>query len=181
METAKFTSEMVEMIKGVIGDDFCDYECGCVTHDETYGNLRMNFGKSSLEFFNVVSEFPFYDSTEEISCFTCERRPCSSQFKPYCDEPSERYPINETVRAISIVEDEIFVNDGEYQIAFDMAVIIETDEHRYIFSRGWFFAETIRISVDREFDEIYPVERVVEDWSDEGENKVSVCRSVRKL
>ena len=62
-----------------------------------------------------------------------------------------------------------------------MAVIIETENHKYIFSRGWFFSETIDISVDEEFDNIYPISKVVEDWADEGENKVNVVRTIKKL
>lgn len=181
MVTARFSSEMIAMLKRVVGDDFCAYSCGSVAFDETYGNLRMDFGKASLELSNLVRELPFYDATEDISCFTCESKRSNEPFKPYCDEPSETYSVNEKVVSVHLVNDVISVNDGEYEITFDMAVVIETVGHRYVFSRGWFFSETIQISVDMEFDEIYPVERVMEDWSDEGENQVRVRRSVRKL
>ena len=102
-------------------------------------------------------------------------------FKPYCEEKSEKHTINENVISVSIIEDSVSVNDGEYDIAFDMAVVIKTDKHSYMFSRGWFFSETIDISVDKEFNEIYPINRVVKDWSEDGENKVDVSRNVRKL
>ena len=179
MVTARISDEMAEMLKTVVGDAFCSYECGVAEFGETYGNLRMNFGKSAVELSNLVRELPFYDGKEDISCFACKR--ADEPFEPYCEEPGETYAVNEKVVSVHLVCDEISINDGAYEIAFDMAVIIGTERHAYTFSRGWFFSETIRISVDREFDEIYPIERVIGDWSDEGENQVRVRRSVRKL
>lgn len=181
MVEAKFSSEMIGFIKGMVGSVFCSYECGSMVPNEAYGNLQINLDKFSVELLNEVKELPFYDSTEDISCFTCKRKSLSESFQPYCEEPSEKHFINENVLSVYIVDDSISINGGEYDIDFDMAIIIETDKHKYIFSRGWFFGETIDISIDKEFDDIYPINKVVEDWSDEGDDRVTVVRNVRKL
>ncbi|MBQ8248744.1 MAG: hypothetical protein IJY93_02520 [Clostridia bacterium] len=181
MVKAKFSTEMLKIIKSMVGRVFCSYERGNTVSNEAYGNLQINSDNFAIEILNEVKELPFYDSTEDISCFTCKKKALSEHFKPYCEEPSEKHLINEKILAVSIIEDSISINNGEYDVAFDMAIIVETNEHKYTFSRGWFFSETIDISVDKDFDNIYPISRVVEDWSDEGENKVSVIRTIEKL
>ena len=181
MIRAKFTDEMIEIIRSMIGRCFCTYECGNMVSNEAYGNLQINLDDFAIEFLNEIKELPFFDSTEDISFFTCEKKSLSKKFKPYCEEPTTRHLINENILSVYIVEDCISINGGEYDINFDMAVIIETENHKYIFSRGWFFSETIDISVDEEFDDIYSISKVVEDWADEGENKVNVVRTIKKL
>ena len=181
MIKAKFSNVMLTIIKTMVGKVICSYECGNMVPNEAYGNLQINLDDFAIEISNEVKELPFYDSTEEISYFTCEKKSLCEPFKPYCEEPSEKYFINENVLAVYIIEDSVSVNDGEYDINFDMAIIVETNKHKYMFSRGWFFSETIDISVDKEFNDVYPISRVVEDWSDEDENKVDVIRTIRKL
>lgn len=181
MIKAKFSSEMLKIIKSMVGKVFCSYECGNMVPDEAYGNLQINLDDFAIEILNEVKELPFYDSTEDISYFTCEKKSLNESFKPYCEEPSEKHLINENILSVYIIEDSISINGGEYDINFDMAIIIETNKHKYVFSRGWFFSETIDIAVDKEFDDIYPISRVVEDWSDDGENKVNVIRTRKKL
>ena len=181
MVKAKFSSEMLKLIKEMVGKVFYSYECGTVVLDEVYGNLRINLDNFAIEILNEVNEMPFYDSTEDISYFTCEKKSLSKSFKPYCGETSEKHLINDTILAVYIVDDTISINNGEYDINFDMAIIIETSKHKYMFSRGWFFSESIVISVDKKLDDVYPVGRVVEDWSDEGDNLVKVVRSIKQL
>ena len=176
MVKAKFSNEMLEYIKKMVGHTLCSYEYGKMVQNEAYGNLQINLDSFAIEILNEVKELPFFDSTEDISYFTCEKKSLSEPFKPYCEEPCKKHLIDEKVLSVYIVEDSISINDGEYDITFDMAIIIETCNHKYIFSRDWFFSETISISLDEEFDNIYPISNVIEDWSDEGENKVEVKR-----
>ena len=80
-----------------------------------------------------------FGEAEEISMFSCAVKSEEELFQPYCEEPYETFVVNERIEKISIINDQISVNDGEYDISFDMAVVIETEKHRYMFSRGWFF------------------------------------------
>ena len=181
MIKAEFSTDMLKMIKGMVGRTLCSYECENMISGEAYGNMQINLDGYSIEILNEVTELPFYDSTEDISCFTCKLKTPGEFFEPYCEGTSEKHFINENILSVCIVEDSISVNDGDYDIKFDMALIIETSKHKYMFSRGWFFSEIIDISVDKEFGCIYPIDRVIEDWSDDGDNKVNVTRTVRKL
>ena len=181
MINAKFSQEMVSIIKDMIGNTFCSFECGDITQNEVYGNFQVNLNDFSVEFLNEAQEIPFYDLIEEVSFFTCKRKKVNDTFVPYCAEPVRKYEINEKVLSVEIVNDCVSVNEGEYEISFDMAIIIKTNRHIYTFSRGWFFSETITISVDKEFDRIYPIEKVIEDWSDSGENRAIVKRTVTML
>lgn len=181
MIKAKFSDEMINILKSMIGNILYSYECGNTIQNEAYGNLQLNLKDFSIEILNEVSEFPFYNSSEEISCFSCKKKSSSETYKTYCEEPIEKHVINEKITSVALVEDDVNVNNGEYEIRFDMAIVIKTDKHKYIFSRGWFFDEVIYITVDNEFDKVYPISKVVEDWSDDGENKINVVRTVRKL
>lgn len=178
---AKFSSEMLKNIKDMVGKVFFSYECGNMVLDEVYGNIQINLDNFSIEILNETNEMPFYDLMEDISYFTCKKKSLNKSFRPYCGEKSEKHMINDTIMAVYIVDDNISINNGEYDIDFDMAIIIETSKHKYTFSRGWFFSETINISVDKEFDEVYPISKVVEDWSDEGYNQVKVIRNINLL
>ena len=181
MVKAKFSNKMIDILKSMVGNIFSSYEYGDMFPNEAFGNLQINLKDFSVELFNEVQELPFYDLTEDISCFKCIKKSLTELFEPYCKEPSQKYSVNEKILSVFIVDDSISINDGEYDINFDMAVIIETSQHKYIFSRGWFFSETINISIDEKFDDIYPIGKVIEDWSDEGENNVTVVRNIRKL
>jgi len=181
MVTAKFTDEMIKIITSMIGKVFCSYECGNTFDNQTYCNFQINLEDSSIEFMNEVKDFPFYDSSEELSTFSCKKLPLNTLFKPYCGEPSKKHLINEEITSVSIVNDEITINNDEYSISFDMAIIIDTTSHKYTFSRGWFFGEEIDISKDLDFNDVYPIHNVIEDWSEDGENDVKVIRTKKVL
>lgn len=178
MIKAKLTEEMTETIKNAKNQNLCSYEYGKSIKNEAYGNLQINLNSFAIELINEEDKLPFYDTTEDISFFKCTKKQLDEKYVPYCpNEPIEKHGVDEKILATSVIEDCISINNGEYNITFDMAIIFETENHKYVFSRGWFFDETISISIDKEFDDIYPVSQVVEDWSDEGDNKVEIKRS----
>jgi len=145
MVQAKFTSEMIDCLRKLIGESFVSYD-GAIMNQTAYGNLQLN-----------------------------------TIFEPFCEEPWKTVPINEKITGVSIVSDTVIVNDDEYTITFDMAVIIKTEKHQYSFSRNWFFSETINLSVDKGLDDVYPISRVIADWNDDGNRRVSVQRSIVSL
>ena len=181
MIQARFTKEMINILKSCIGEKLLSYEYGVSLPGEAYGNLKLNFDTFSIELLNEVKETPFFDETEEISSFSCKKIKANTPFEPYCKETVSLVEINEKVRCVSVVTDCISVNRGEYEIVFDMALVVQTENQQYIFSRGWFFGEVITHFADKNTDCIYPVETVIEDWSDEGKNEVLVSREVKLL
>jgi len=146
-----------------------------------YGNVQLNTEHFSLELRNEVRALPLFSEVEDISAFSCVAKSAGCTFEPYCEEPWQTILVNEKITGVSIVNDTVVVNSGEYSITFDMAVIVKTECHQYVFSRDWFFSETIKISVDKVLDDIYPISRVVADWNDDGNRKVSVQRKTISL
>ena len=82
---------------------------------------------------------------------------------------------------IEIVNDSICINDGEFEISFDQAIIIRTESKLIMFSRDIWFSEDITISEHDDYNSIFPIYQVVDSWSDDGENKVNVIRTSRNL
>ena len=64
---------------------------------------------------------------------------------------------------------------------FDQAIIIRTETKVIMFSRDIWFSEDITISEHDDYNSIFPISQVVDSWSDDGENKVNVIRTSRKL
>lgn len=180
MVYATLTGDMIELLKQLKFSNFVSYECGKI-NNTAYGNLRINTDKGSVELSNIEREIPFFDITEEVACFECKVSDPSTEFKPYCLEPFETFEVSGTIKSIEIINDTINVNDGEYEISFDRAIIIKTENGVIMFSRDIWFSEVITISDNENYDSIYPVDEVIDAWSEQGVNKVDVIRTVRKL
>lgn len=82
---------------------------------------------------------------------------------------------------MQIVSDKIIIPNENYEIVLDMAGIITTNSHEYVFSREWHFGQYLRINVDNNFDEIYPLTKVKEEWNNFGKWDVDVKRTVEEL
>lgn len=175
MIKAKFTSKMRDSLRKLIGDSLISYN-GAFMNQTAYGNVQLNTKHFSLELRNEVRALPLFAEVEDISSFSCVTKPAGFTFEPYCKEPWKTVMVDEKITDVSIISDTITVNNNEYSISFDMAVIITTENHQFVFSRGWFFSETIDASVDKNFNDIYPICRVIADWNDDGNRKVSVIR-----
>ena len=80
-----------------------------------------------------------------------------------------------------IIKDKINVNNGEYEIAFDRAIVIRMEKGILMFSRGIWFSEEIAISENDQYDTLFPIEEVVDAWSNEGEYMVRVERFIETL
>lgn len=180
MVQAKFTSEMIDCLRKLIGESFVSYD-GAIMNQTAYGNLQLNTEHFSVELRNEVHPFSLFSEVEDVSCFSCIFKRAGTIFEPFCEEPWKTVPINEKITGVSIVSDTVIVNDDEYAITFDMAVIIKTEKHQYSFSRNWFFSETINLSVDKGLDDVYPISRVIADWNDDGNRRASVQRSIVSL
>ena len=180
MVYATLNKDMIELLKNLKFSNLISYECA-KTYNTAYGNLRINTDKYSIELSNIEKTMPFFDITEDVACFECKVSNPSIKFKPYCIEPFEEFEIGEKIENIEIINDVIDVNDGEYEISFDRAIIFRTDKRDIMFSRNIWFSEVITISENDDYDAVYSIDEVIEAWSDEGDNEVNVIRTVRKL
>lgn len=180
MVYATLNDDMIELLKNLKFSNLISYEGGKI-HNTVYGNLRINTDKYSVELSNIEKTMPFFDITEDVACFECKVSDPAIEFKPYCIEPFERFEIDAKINSIEIINDVIDVNNGEYEISFDRAIIFRTDKRDIMFSRDVWFSEVITISENDDYDAVYSIDEVAEVWSDEGDNKVNVIRTRKKL
>lgn len=89
--------------------------------------------------------------------------------------------IDEKIQSVEIVNDEINVNDGEYEITIDQALIIRTRDNVYSFYKDWMYSEVINIAVDRNNETVYDVEKVKYEWSDSGVDPTTIKRTIKVL
>lgn len=180
MIQATLNKEMIDLLKKLISSRFTSYECA-KKYNTTYGNMRINTDKASVELSNIQKTIPFFDIEEDIAVLECFKSDPNTEFKPYCIEPFEQYEVDEIITEIKIVNDIIDVNHGEYKISFDRAVIFKTDKSTLMFSRDIWFSEVINISENEDYDAVYSIDEAVEAWSNDGDNKVDIIRTIKVL
>lgn len=70
MVQAKFTSEMIDCLRKLIGESFVSYD-GAIMNQTAYGNLQLNTEHFSVELRNEVHPFSLFSEVEDVSCFSC--------------------------------------------------------------------------------------------------------------
>ena len=174
------TKEMEDMLKSIINSTFISYECG-KTSGVVYGTSRINTDKISIELANLQKVVPFIEGEEEVAGFECQIADKNTKFNSLTTRPAAEYEVGGLIKEIEIVNDFIYVNDGEYEISFDQAIIIKTEAKTIMFSRSAWFSETISIREHDDYDSIYPVSDERELFENEDMNKVKITRTRRKL
>ena len=175
------TKEMEDMLKSIINSTFISYERDDFGFS-AYGNLRINTNKTSIELTNLEKVVPFIKDEEEVAGFECQIADKNTKFIPYCPgDPYCKIEVNSLIKEIEIVNDFIYVNDGEYEISFDQAIIIKTEAKTIMFSRSTWFSETISIDEHDDYDSVNPVSDERELFENEDMNKVKITRTRRKL
>lgn len=178
----KFTQEMVDMISAMKGQTMVSYQCAEIDEwSRTFGNFRINMEDYSIDVSNEEKEIPFFDATEEVTGFECEKVHSQTEYTPGVLTDVQVIPVEEKIQSIEIITDEINVNHGEYEIAFDTALIIHTEYQTIMFSRDVWFSEIIHISDNDDYDSVYPIDSVIEHWNNEGDYEVDVQRTKMTL
>lgn len=182
MVEMKFTQDMIKTIQSMKGKTITSYQCAKIDEwSRTYGNFRINFEDYAIDFTNRVKGVPFFDEVEEVAGFECAKVYSDAPYEPGIVRDVQIVPVDEVVQSIEVITDEIDVNHGEYQITFDEAVIIHTEYQTIMFSRDVWFSEIIHISTDDNYDNIYPIDSVIENWNNEGDYEVIVKRTKKEL
>ena len=174
------TKEMEDMLKSIINSTFISYECDDFVIS-TYGKFRINADKISIEVTNLEKVVPFIEDEEEVAGFECQIVDKNTKFSPYCITGSAEVKVDSLIKEIEIVNDSICINDGEYEISFDQAIIIKTEAKTIMFSRSTWFSETISIDEHDDYDSVNPVSDERELFENEDTNKVKITRTRRKL
>lgn len=188
MVKAKFSEKEIEILTKLKAALFVKYVMDDVGNGvSAYCKLGIECDNICLDLLNEETDVDWFITDnnikkEDISVFSCKIRNDNELFKPYIDGSDViTVCVNEKIKNVYIVSDYINVNSGEFTIDYDIAVIIETEQKKFIFSRGWFFSEEIYVNVDRDINEIYPIREVKDSWSNDGEFSVKVNRTLIKL
>lgn len=150
--------------------------------DPIFANIVLEFEDYSIVINNNTHESNFADlENESISYFTVDKVSNTSNFNFLVgNDKVKEFSINERIESIEIINDTI--NDGIYEISFDEAIILKTNQHDYTISRDWFFMETMNINVDGDINDILEIDKVIEDYKGDDNNLVvNVSRRVNKL
>ena len=188
MVKAKFTDIMLSKFKKLKGSRLIYYLTDDINGgDISYCKIGIETDNGCLDVYNEETPVDWFDTEgekakEDISVFSCKERKNSEEFIPYIsDSGIIKHNVNELINSIKIVSDYIKVNNGEYSIDCDIAIIIQTDSHEYIFSRGWFFSEEIYVSVDSDINNIYSVDDEIKAWNNDGDYSVEIQRIVKEI
>ena len=183
MVDAKFSPEMKDIIKSMKGKTFKSFE-GVPENQgipiEFYGNFRINLGRESVVFTNLEQVTQFPGSVEDVSCFKCVRVDKDDDFTPYLAGPHLVYMVNERIKSIAVVTDTISVDEGDYVIEFDMALIIRTPYNVYTFTRDWYYGETIDLFIDPKEAKPFDIQEELKQWKDIQTN-VEIVRKIEEL
>ena len=175
-----FTKEMIEIISSMKGKTMVSYQCPQIDKwSRTYGFFRINMEDYAIEFSNEEKEIPFFDRTEEVAGFECKKVDLQKEYS--LGVLIDNVFVDEKVKTIEIITDKIKVEEEDYEITFDNALIFHTEHQTIMFSRDTWFSELINISDNDDFDSVFPIEKVIEEWNCDGDYKVSVKRTKRNI
>ncbi len=182
MVYATFTDEMKQLLSNTKGECFVSFEC---EKDEAFsrafGNMRLNFNTFSIDLTNEEHTLPFFDENEDITHFSCAAVDPKNPFKPAVVADTKVSPVDKTVTDIELITDTINVNNGEYEICFDAAIIIHMGDDVIMLARDTWFSELITIADNDNYDKIFSIDDVKEAWSNDGDYLVDVKRVRTKL
>lgn len=169
MVYAVFTDEMRRLLRSMQGKRLLRYEWAeePYSRHEAYGNLRLDLEDGAIEIENLQKPVPVFDIIDDMSCFSCRREKAGTPFAPYCPDPMRSCPVGERVTAIELVRDEVNVDHGAYEVAFDMALILRLERQVLMLARDVWFSESIAILPHDDYDRHCPTRKVMESWENE--------------
>ena len=181
MVYAIFDHEMQVLLRDMKNDILhsIEYLPEEISSHAAYGILRIHLGTCDIDLINEQQPFPFYDGTEDMSCFACHKVNKGVPFQPavISSKKTEILEVNETITQVEIMNDVIHINHDEYTVSFDIALIIHTSHHVYMFARDVWFSEIISIRNDDDYECVFSMRNLVESWSNEGEETVEIDRT----
>ncbi|MBO4857897.1 MAG: hypothetical protein J5527_05235 [Treponema sp.] len=175
------TSRELNTLKSLVGKKLiCFKSQQKDSWNRIFGNILLVTEVSEVELRNELTEIEYFGNTEEVSKFYVNQITKDKPFKLMVEDSITETPVNEIIEDIIVIKDEIDVKDSSensiYEITMDDAVIIKTDNSVYAISREWSLEEElIFIKTSDYMKDIYSVEQIVSEWSDEDEKTVATC------
>lgn len=175
------TSQELNTLKSLVGKKLlCFKSQQKDSWNRIFGNILLVTEDSEIELRNELTEIEYFGDSEEVSKFYVNKITKEKPFQLMVEDSIAETSVNEVVEDIIIVKDEINVKDSSgnsiYEITMDDAVIIKTDNSVYAISRDWSLEEELIFVKAADYKkDIYSVEQIVSEWSDEDENSVAIC------
>lgn len=162
MAECVFTSEMLELLCSMKGKMLKSYECDLrpiiypVGEGTADGGIRINLGRSSIDLDCEYVIVDYFDIEEELTTLTCKvADPGSPLYPAGTTLVPVAYLVDEKIMGVEVVRDRAEYQPEGYVLEMDMAVIIRTKFHTFIFSRSHSFLDFINIRI---FEAGHPVE-----------------------
>ncbi len=183
----QFDENMIEMLKDIVGKRFLSVETDDSMEGQSYCVARLNFEGTSILLKNEEEEIAMFENEdvpyEEAAKFSCIISDIAHPFVPGLDGVGiKKFDVDEIVMSVEIVSDTIKCVEQGINIIIDMALIVKTENHAYIFSKShvW-FDEVIYVNIDKNIDDICPLFSDLSLWNDDGKLSVSIERSIRTI
>ncbi len=183
----QFDNMMIQMLQGIVGKQFLSFESDTFVEGQSYCTARLNFDNVSILLKNEEEEITIFEDDvvpyEEAAKFSCSISNPNQPFISGLDGVAvKKHVVDELVMNVAIVSDTIQCIEHGVNIVIDMALIIRTENHTYIFSKShvW-FDEVISINIDKDMDDICPLLSDLNLWNNDGAWNVTIERVVRNL
>ena len=183
----QFDENMMEMLKGIVGKRFLSVETDDSMEGQSYCVARLNFDGTSILLKNGEEEIAMFENEdvpyEEAAKFSCSISDTTHPFMPGLEGACvKKYDVDELVANVEIVSDTIKCAEQGIDIVIDMALLVRTENHSFIFSKShvW-FDEVIYVNVDKSIDDVCPLFSDLSLWNNDGEFDVSIERTIRKV
>lgn len=170
-----FTDEMMECLSSLKGKKLKSFEWESIEPNRfPMFAVRINTGRFAIDVTcEVRDDIP--EEYEDISNFECEKKELNSIF--YYGTSTKQYAINEVIRNVSVVTDEVLIS-GDKFCNIDVALLIQTDYSTYAISKTWFMGEVIEVNYEGKY---YSEEKALKDWEGSSDEEVSLKRRIRQL
>lgn len=183
-----FTNEMKATMKGWKNKTFKSYVEN--SEDDFFSSVRLWIERKA---FDITNEFVAYeypdDDYAELTCFACAEACEGQPLQPFLagGECKENI-VDEKIVSVYLVEDtekgKLFNSGNPYELCFETALIICTENHAYAFWRHLLF-DTMECAVGKTLEEVLQkiksVEEIQEESQEENPYDVTVERCVQAL
>lgn len=175
------TYEELQTLKTLIGTKLiCFKSQKKDSWNRIFGNIAIITDKTEIELRNELTDIEYFGDSEDVSKFYVNQISASKPFSLMIEDEVFKTFVNEIITDIIIVEDEISIKDSSgnpiYEITMDDAVIIKTANSTYAISREWSLEEELIFIKTSDYKkDIYSIEEIISEWSDEDENFLATC------
>ena len=178
----RITQEEKSLLKSLIGTKLLCFKSEKKdSWNRIFGNISLVSENAETEIRNeLVSTMYFAGETEDVSRFAVKKISKENPFKLMIVSDVFETAVNEKITDIILVTDAITVQDSGkntiYEISTTESIVIKTDNSTFVLSRDWHLEEIMTFVKTSDYKrDIYPIEDVVSEWSDEEEGFVAIC------